>query len=136
MNTSLTQLQSYNTMYKLLDNYSKEINAEDILALLSYMLFFVDGSTADPAIWSDWLKAINNKSTLTEQEAFDGMIRFLEIYRDLISSADTTILIDKLRSAKDCYDMQVPIVKQWNLYLKIVLQEPKDSRTYLQPTKK
>lgn len=135
MQISLTQLQSYNTMYKLLDNYSKEVNAEDILALLSYMLFFVDGSTADPAVWRDWLKAINKKSTLTKQEAFDGMIRFLEIYRDLISSADTTILINKLRSAKNCNDISVPIVKQWNLFLKEVLREPEGSREYLKLAK-
>ena len=123
-------------MFKLMDNYSKEANSEDILALLSYMFFFADGSTADPAIWSDWLKAINNKKKLTKQEAFDGMIRFLEIYRDLISSADTTKLINLIRSAKNCNDTTIPIVKQWNLLLKKVLQEPEASREYLQLTKK
>jgi hypothetical protein len=131
MQISLTQLQSYNAMFKLLDYYYKEIKLDDLGCLLSSMCFLADGDTVDSAIWEDWIDAIHDKKTLTKQEAFDGMIRFFEIYHDLTSSAEAKVLIDKLRLAKDCNDINVPIVKQWNLYLKEALNEPEGSREYL-----
>ena len=128
MQIFLTQLQGYNAMFKLLDYYYKKTKLDDLGSLLSGMCFFADGSTADPAIWSEWNKSIFDKKTLTKQEAFDGMIKFLEIYNDY---ADVKVLIDKLHLAKDCNDINIPIVKQWNLYLKEVLNEPEGSREYL-----
>ena len=121
-------------MFKLLDSYSKKKHSDDILGLLGDMCFLYDKSTADPAIWEDWIEITNNQKTLTKQEAFDSMIRFLEIYRDLTSSKDIKILINKLQTAKNCNDTQIPIVKQWNTHLKEVLKEPEDSREYLQFT--
>ena len=111
-NISLTQLQGYNAMFKLLDYYYKKTKSDDLGSLLGVMCFFVDGSTVDPAIWEDWTDAIHDKKTLIKQEAFNGMIRFLEIYYDFTSSADAKMLIDKLRLAKDCNDINVLIVKQ------------------------
>jgi len=131
MQISLTQLQGYNAMYKLLANYGKKTNSVDILGLLGEMLFWDDVSTADPATWEEWIEAIEGKKTLTKQQAFDGMIKFLEIYRDQISSTDTTLLIDEIRLAKDCNDLEVPIVKKWNLYLKKALSEPDGTKEYL-----
>ena len=131
MYVSLTQLQGYNAMFKLLNYYCRETNSDDLRGLLGIMCFLADGSTADPAIWGDWIKSIFDKKTLTKQEAFDGMIKFFEIYHDLTSSAEAKVLIDKLHLAKDCNDMNVPIVKQWNLYLKEALNEPEGSREYL-----
>jgi len=136
MQVLLTQLQGYNIMFKLIDGYAKKTNSDYLLGLLGDMCFMSDGCTADTAIWEDWLEAIYEKETLTKQEAFDGMIRFLEIYRNLTSSADITKLINLIQSAKNCNNTTVPIVKQWNLLLKEVLQEPEDSREYLQLTKK
>ena len=129
MQIFLTQLQGYNAMFKLLDYYYyKEIKLDDLGCLLSSMCFVADGRTADPAIWGDWIDAIHDKKILTKQEAFDGMIKFLEIYNDY---ADVKVLIDKLHLAKDCNDINIPIVKQWNLYLKEALNEPEGSREYL-----
>ena len=136
MQISLTQLQSYNAMFKLLDYYYKEAKLDDLSWLLSGMCFIVDSSTFDLAIWEDWIDAIHDKKTLTKQEAFDGMIRFFEIYHDLTSSAELKVLIDEIRLAKDCNDINVPIVKQWNLYLKEALNEPEGSREYLKLIKK
>ena len=117
MQISLTQLQGYNTMAKLLDSYYKKTNSDDFGGLLGDMSFLVDGCTADPAIWGDWTDAISDKSTLTKQEAFDGMIRFLEIYHDLTSSADAKSLIDEMRSAKTFIDVSISLVQHWNLYI-------------------
>ena len=135
MQISLTKLQAYNTMYKLLDSYYKKTNSDYFGGLLGDMSFSVDGRTADSAIWEDWTDSIGDKSTLTKQEAFDGMIRFLEIYSDLTSSVDAKSLIDEMRLAKDCNDVHIPIVREWNLYLKEALREPEGSRQYLELTK-
>ena len=131
MPISLTQLRSYNVMFKLLDKCYKERKLDDLSWLLSGMCFIVDSSTADQAIWEDWIDAIHDKKILTKQEAFDGMISFLEIYYDLTTSVELKVLIDEMYLAKDCDDINVPIVKQWNLYLKEALLEPEGSREYL-----
>jgi len=136
MKIFLTQLQGYNAMFKLLDNYYKKTKLEEIMSLLPGMLFLVDGDTADPAIWDDWIEAINDKKILTKQESFDGMIRFFEIYYELVPYTYLKLLIDEMRSAKDCSDTSVPMVKQWSLHLKEALQEPEGSREYLRLTKK
>ena len=128
MQISLTQLQSYNAMFKLFNYYYRETKLDDLGWLLDAMCFLADGDTVDSAIWAEWIKSIFDKKTLTKQEAFDGMIRFLEIYNDY---ADVKVLIDKMCLAKDCNDINVPIVKQWNLYLKEALNEPEGSREYL-----
>jgi len=131
MQISLTKLQSYNIINRLLENYYKQTNSDDIGSLLSVMQFLPDNMTADPAIWEDWIDSIENKSILTKQEAFNGMIKFLEIYYGFTSSADAKLLIDEMHSAKSCDDMDVSIVKQWNVFLKEILSEPEDSRQYL-----
>jgi len=136
MKISLTQLQSYNIVYKLLNNYYDKTKDEDMMSLLPSMLFWNEQSTADPAIWGEWLEAINNKKKLTKEEAFDGMIKFLEIYYMLAPYSYVKTLLSNMYSAKDCNDSRIPVVKQWNTHLKEVLQEPKGSRMYLWSTKK
>ena len=136
MQISLTQLQGYNVMYKLLDQYHKETNLDDLAVLLGAMCFLIDGSTADPAIWHDWLDAIQNKKILTKQEAFDGMISFFEIYQDIGPSDDVKAFLDEIYLAKDCNDIRFPLIREWNLYLKEVLREPEGSRKYLTFVKK
>jgi len=79
MKISLTQLQAFNTVYKLLDSCYEQTKSDDIACLAGDMLFLGDGSTVGPAVWSDWMDAIENKEFLNKQEAFDGMINFLDI---------------------------------------------------------
>jgi len=136
MRISLTQLQGYNIMHKLLNSYYDKTKLEDIMLLLPGMFFLYDNNTADPAIWEDWIEAINDKKKLTKQEAFDGMIRFFEAYYMLVPYNYLKTLLDEMSSAKNCNDETIPIVRQWNTHLKEVLLEPKDSRTYLQPAQK
>ena len=135
MQLSLTQLQAYNTMYKLLDDYYQKTKLEDIMSLLGVMCFSVDGRTADPAVWEDWIEAISDKKTLTKQEAFAGMVRFFEEYHSIGPYPYTKLIIDELHSAKDCNDVSIPLVKQWNFYINEVLREPEGSREYLELTK-
>ena len=136
METKLTPLQGFNIMDKVLDNYYQKTKSDDIGSLLSVMSFLSDECTADPAIWEDWIEAIKNKKTLTKQEAFEGIIQFLEIYYSLTSSNDTKALIDELSSAKNCNDIQIPIVKKWNLYFQETMHDTNNSPRYLELTKK
>ena len=135
MQISLSQLQGYNAMFKLLDYYYKETNLDDLAGLLGVMCFLDDGGTADPAIWHDWINATHDKKILTKQEAFEGMIRFFGIYNEVGPSVGSKAFMDEICLAKDCNDVRFPLVRQWNLYLKEVLHEPEGSRRYLKLTK-
>ena len=134
MHVSLTPLQAYNIMFKLFEDFYKKTKSDDIGSLLGIMCFFPDGNTADPAIWHDWKKAIEQKKTLSAQEAFDGMINFLDIYYSFTSSEDAKSILDEMRLAESCGDAQVSIVSLWNSFFKQVLREPKGSREYLMPS--
>jgi len=127
----ITQLQAYNSMYKLLEDYYKKTKNEDIMSLLPGMVFLADGGTADPAVWEDWLKAIENKKTLTKKEVFVAMIYFFEEYYSVGPYPYIKLIIDALYAAKDCNDVTVPLVKQWNFYLKEALSEPEGTKEYL-----
>ena len=133
MHVFLTSLQAYNVMFKLLEDFYNKTKSDDIGSLLGIMCFFPDGGTADPAIWHDWQKATEQKKALSTQEAFDGMIKFIEIYHGFTSSEDAKSILDEMRLAEKCSDVQVHIVSLWNLFLRQVLQEPKDSKEYLTP---
>jgi len=127
----IDQLQAFNAVYNFLDNYYKKNKSDDLIDLLSGMLFWGDGSTADPAIWYDWEKAIQNKKSLSKQEAFDGMIKFLDIYRSLGESGAITVLINKLDTAKDSDNFSNSLVKDWSSSLKEAVSEPEGTREYL-----
>ena len=131
MHVTLTQLQGYNIMFKLLKSYCKETNSDLEWRLLAAMYFLDDGGTADPAIWHDWINATHDKKILTKQEAFEGMIRFFGIYNEVGPSVGSKAFMDEICLAKDCNDVRFPLVRQWNLYLKEVLSEPEGTREYL-----
>jgi hypothetical protein len=51
---------AYKAMVRFLERYYTLTNSEDVGALLGSMSMdvFQDGKSADPAIWEDWLRAI------------------------------------------------------------------------------
>ena len=58
----LDAVLAYKAMFRFLENYYERggRNADEIAVLLSSMNMeiFQDGRTADPAMWDDWLDAI------------------------------------------------------------------------------
>lgn len=54
----LSEREAYNAMVYFLEVYYRQTHSDDVGALLSSMLLFHDGTTADPAIWGEWLRAI------------------------------------------------------------------------------
>jgi hypothetical protein len=56
--TQLTERESYQAMIYFLEKYYELTNSSDVGALLGSMQLLEDGASADPALWSDWLGAI------------------------------------------------------------------------------
>ena len=61
-NDKITVKAAYVAMYKFLENEYELTNSNDIGGLLGGMSLLENGRTADPAIWVDWLNAIENAS--------------------------------------------------------------------------
>ena len=54
----MTNEEAYRAMYYFLENYLKYIDSDEIKSLLGGLSLLEDGSTADPAFASEWLKAV------------------------------------------------------------------------------
>jgi hypothetical protein len=54
----LTDKQAYTAMFYFLEKYWEINNSMEIRSLLSDMSLLSDGSTADPAMVSEWQKAV------------------------------------------------------------------------------
>lgn len=50
--------EAYDTMVEFLGMYYKMTKSDDVGSLLGGMMFLEDGSTMDPAAWSDWLECV------------------------------------------------------------------------------
>ena len=68
MEEKLTKKQAYLAMLAFLEQYFKQIQSDDIGALLGSMSFLDDGSTADAAMWHEWQHAVE----LILSQDFDG----------------------------------------------------------------
>ena len=55
----LNEKQAFQAMVLFLEEYYRRGKSDDIAMLLSSLIMLEDGSTADPAMWSDWIQSIN-----------------------------------------------------------------------------
>lgn len=69
--TTMNQEQAYRAMFHFMEKYYAQTQAEDIGILLGSMQLLPDGSPADPALWSDWLAAINESRMPRRDVALD-----------------------------------------------------------------
>lgn len=60
MNDTISTRQAYLAMYSFLNELYAEYGFDHLGGLLGSMSLLPDGSTADPAIWSDWLQHVEN----------------------------------------------------------------------------
>lgn len=58
MEQSLTSMEAYKAMYAFLDELYHQFGFDELGGLLGGMSLLQDGGTADPAIWKDWLRAV------------------------------------------------------------------------------
>jgi hypothetical protein len=52
--------EAYLSMYRFLENYYKRGQSDEIAIMLGRMSLLEDGTTADPAVFNDWLQAIED----------------------------------------------------------------------------
>lgn len=57
-NSKLTDKEAFLAMYSFLEEYYQLTKSDDVGSLLGSMSLLEDGGTSDPAIESDWLKAV------------------------------------------------------------------------------
>jgi len=58
MEENLTLQQAYTAMYAYLVELYERFGFDQLGGILSGMSLLEDGATADPAIWNDWLRAV------------------------------------------------------------------------------
>lgn len=59
MQEKLTIMQAYKAMYQFINDYSARLGDPDALAaMLGDLRLYKDEQPVDPAMWSDWLEAI------------------------------------------------------------------------------
>jgi hypothetical protein len=106
--THMIDKQGYRAMFFLLD-YFWETNQDqfdfDLPGLLGDMALLEDGMPADEAQWWDW-KECASQNTLTESEAFEATMCFLDNYRKRGEAGggeevEINGLIDMIRSSPD-----------------------------------
>ena len=67
----LNDKDAYLAMFAFLENMYRRTNSDYLGGLLGSMCLLEDGSTADPAMWSDWLEALK----YLEQNDVDASFR-------------------------------------------------------------
>jgi len=53
----LTKRQAFRAMVLFLHNFYNRTQSDDVGSLLGELMFFEDGTTADPAAWQDWVES-------------------------------------------------------------------------------
>ncbi len=61
--SSLSTKEAYLAMFAFLEHRYGMTTSDDIGALLGNMALLNDGGTADPAVWADWLDAVEKASS-------------------------------------------------------------------------
>ncbi|XLZ71900.1 hypothetical protein ABT364_08000 [Massilia sp. SR12] len=64
MTSSLDPQQAYLAMFKFLEKYYELSNSGEVGALLGSMAVLEDGKPLDPAMWDEWMDAIDEVCNL------------------------------------------------------------------------
>ena len=56
----LTVEEAYGAMYRYLQRHLERTGSKEIAELLGGMSLLEDGTPVDPAVWSDWLEAVQD----------------------------------------------------------------------------
>ncbi|QRN94139.1 hypothetical protein JRI60_34030 [Archangium violaceum] len=63
MEDTLTLREAYAAMYAYLERLYEVTGSDELGGLLGGMSLLGDGTTADPAAWDDWMKAVRKART-------------------------------------------------------------------------
>jgi len=132
-----TKFQAFNAMIDFYINYYKRTLSED-LRILMEAIYFLSENNSDPAAWTDWSnaakKALQKRATqkplneamkrrLTELQAFNAMVKFLNEYCKEIACDFMDGLISSLYFLSDGGTADPAFWIEWNDAIKKVLQE-------------
>jgi hypothetical protein len=71
MSINLTEKEAYAAMYAYLVTVYDRTQSDDLGGLLGDMSTLGDGETADPAVWHEWLRCVNQ----VKQSKIDTSLR-------------------------------------------------------------
>jgi hypothetical protein len=54
----ITAINAYRAMVFFLEQYYERTKSDDIGSLLGDMMLLNNGTTADPAVWNEWLRCL------------------------------------------------------------------------------
>jgi hypothetical protein len=154
---TLSYFQAYQAVGKFLDGYYDHL--PDVATLISRMKLLPNGGVSDSTVWTNWLKAIDlmlnekdptygylkMKTTITKQQAFDYMVKFLKSYYCETASADLKSLLTGLLRVgeKKTADPRawplwmetVEVTKEETPHFKLMLHIDENSLAYVQAYK-
>ncbi|MFM8872152.1 MAG: hypothetical protein ACKOJI_02100 [Phycisphaerales bacterium] len=64
---TLSEQEAYAAMYAFLERWYRATGSDDVAALLGSMATLPSGGTVDPALWVDWLDAIEAAKSGSER---------------------------------------------------------------------
>jgi hypothetical protein len=82
---TLTEKQAFRAMVLFLQNFYNRTQSDDVGSLLGELMFFEDGTTADPAAWQDWVESVEeilNRGENMEQGEMFKLIKNDEAVSD------------------------------------------------------
>jgi len=126
---SLTVKEAYQAMYRFLDRWFRMTMNDEVAVLLSAMSTLSDGMTADPAIWSDWVDAVEQATTgvvdvgvhvgddgeglLTVEEAYRAMCQFLASWFNGTKDDEVLSLLGSLSALPDGMTTDPAMWEKW-----------------------
>jgi len=66
----LSEKQAFQAMYLFLEKHYQMTGADDIGSLLGVLSLSEDGKTIDPALWEDWLAAVESVAKGIDESHF------------------------------------------------------------------
>lgn len=116
MDYKMTDLQAFKSMVCFLDDYYYTTTSDNLAVLLGGMqLLENDEGTWDPAMWYDWISAIENQRLVTPTQGFKGMFNFLKTYYERTNSAfkDIKAILDDMQMGADEKPIKAEIWNKW-----------------------
>lgn len=128
MSNNVTKLQAFKAFKEFLQYYYEENLSDDICDLLTgtSMDIWVDGGTADPAYWGEWIDGMDkvlakdqrdtvpNQDSLTQHQAFEVAKVFLKKYYAQTRSEDIKIVLQDMQPDSDAYQIT------WDIWIKSI----------------
>jgi hypothetical protein len=93
-----TSLEAFKAMRRFLEDYYYYTACDDVCSILSWTQLLKDESgTWDPAMWHDWERAVGDQKNLTDLQAYNVMLKFLEGYASRGAEQDFHEFLESLQ---------------------------------------